>query len=293
MKKSRILIFIALSMIFLAACSNKTAPETPKNAPAPAASTASDALSASQLALGMLKLPDDVKISADQAHKLLPLWQAFISLANSDATAQAELDGLTKQIQNELTPEQMQSIQAMKLDDEAIADYFKENGISMRGLMGKAGGGGMPGMPGGGPGGGMPGGMSPGGGPGEVSPEVRATAIAERLGNDPDVIRKFNERALAAAVVTSLQELTGTQATPEPLTLGPRLVERLAAAAGADAAKVQASLDAGATLADAITQNNGDLDAAKAIIAEIYTNIYELSGDALAQKVEEFMQQTQ
>ena len=94
---------------------------------------------------------------------------------------------------------------------------------------------------------------------------------------------------MAAGVVAMLQEMTGNVPTPEPLTLGPRLTERLAEAAGVDAAALQASLDAGASLADAIPQNGGDLDAATAIIREIYANVYGLSGDELAQKVDAFM----
>jgi len=43
-------------------------------------------------------------------------------------------------------------------------------------------------------------------------------------------------------------------------------------------------------LADAITQNGGDLDAATTIIREIYANVYGLSGDDLAKKVDAFMQ---
>jgi hypothetical protein len=292
MKRYTLPILILILAFSLAACGSG-ATEAPADAPAasaPSSSTSDSGLSAAQLALGMMKLAENGQpLTAEQAATLLPLWQAYISLTNSDATAQAELDGLAKQIQSGLTPEQLQAIQAMKLDDAAVEAYIAENGISMRGAMGKGGAGGMGGgAAGGGPGGGLPGG---GGRPGEVSPEVRATAIAKRLGDDPAALRKFQERALAAGVVTMMQEMTGNVPTPEPLTLGPRLTERVAEAAGVDAATLQAGLDAGASLTDAITQNGGDLDAATAIIREIYANVYGLSGDDLEQKVSEFMQQ--
>jgi hypothetical protein len=284
MKKYTILLLIPILLLTLAACGGGS------DAPASAPASSENTLSATQLALGMMKLADSGQaLTSEQAATLLPLWQAYISLTKSDATAQAELDGLAKQIAGALTPDQLKAIQAMKLDDAAVEAYIAENGISMRGVMGKGGaGGGMPGAGGGA--GGVPG--MGGGRPGEVSPEVRATAIAKRLGNDPEALRTFQERALAAGVVTMLQEMTGNMPTPEPLTLGPRLTERVAEAAGVDAATLQASLDAGASLADAITQNGGDLDAATAIIREIYTNVYGLSGDELEQTVTEFMQQS-
>ncbi len=284
MKKYLILLPILVFSLVLVACGGGTT-EAPANAPA---SASTDTLTPAQLALGTMKLADSGHpLTPEQANALLPLWQAYISLSNNDATAQAELDGLAKQIQGALTSEQLQAIQAMKLDDKAVEAYIAENGIQMRGVMGKggAGGGSGPGA-GGPPGGGLPGG---GGRPGEVSPEVRATAIAKRLGDDPEALRKFQERAMAAGVVTMLQEMTGNAPTPEPLTLGPRLTERLAEAAGVDASKLQASLDAGASLADAIPQNGGDLESATAIIREIYANVYGLSGDELAQKVDAFM----
>ena len=294
MKKYTIPILMLILALSLAACSSSETSGTTEN-PADSATSSSTTtttaydLTASQLALGMLQLAESGEsLTIDQAKALLPLWQAYINLTQSDATAQMELEGLAKQIQGLLTPEQLAAIQAMNIDDAAIEAYITENGISMRGVMGKggAGTGTGPGA-GGGPGGGLPG---SGGGPGEVSPEVRATAIAKRLGDDPDALRSFQERALAAGVVTMLQEITGNAPTPEPLTLGPRLVERLAEAAGVDAEALQATLDEGASLTEAIGQQHGDLEAATAVIRDIYANVYGLSDEELEQKVVEFMQ---
>jgi len=41
-----------------------------------------------------------------------------------------------------------------------------------------------------------------------------------------------------------------------------------------------------AFLTDVIPQNSGDLEAATAIICDIYANVYGLSGDALAKQVD-------
>ena len=292
MKKYTIPILMLILALSLAACSSSETSgttENPSDSATSSSTTTTYNLTASQLALGMLQLAESGQsLTIDQAKALLPLWQAYINLTQSDATAQMELEGLAKQIQGLLTPEQLATIQAMNIDDAAIEAYITENGISMRGAMGKggAGAGTGPGA-GGGPGGGLPG---SGGGPGEVSPEVRATAIAKRLGDDPEALRSFQERALAAGVVTMLQEMTGSVPTPEPLTLGPRLVERLAEAAGVDAEALQASLDEGTSLTDAIGQQHGDLEAATTIIRDIYTNVYGLSDEELEQKVAEFMQ---
>ena len=71
-----------------------------------------------QLTLGSLKLDtgdssigsgQDLSIDAVEAGKLLPLWQAYQSLGNSDNTAEAELSALVSQIQDTMRPEQVQA----------------------------------------------------------------------------------------------------------------------------------------------------------------------------------------
>jgi alanyl-tRNA synthetase len=52
----------------------------------------------------------------------------------------------------------------------------------------------------------------------------------------------------------------------------------------------ESAIASGVRRIEAITQNGGDLDAAKAIIREIYANVYGLSGDELELKIVEFME---
>ena len=70
----------------------------------------------SQLVIGTFKLEDtELAITSDQATTLLPLWQAVRSLSASDTAASAEMTALEQQIQDTLTTEQMNQINAMQL----------------------------------------------------------------------------------------------------------------------------------------------------------------------------------
>lgn len=69
-----------------------------------------------QLALGTLELNQtDSAINAEQAQTLLPLWQALRSTQQAGGTAQAEVSALLTQIESSMTPEQLNTIAAMKL----------------------------------------------------------------------------------------------------------------------------------------------------------------------------------
>ncbi|MEW5869346.1 MAG: hypothetical protein AB1894_08730 [Chloroflexota bacterium] len=219
MKKNTVLSIVLLLSLLLSACSvavqggavqaeaaaSTPAPKTgageaTAQAPAPnttppAGGAAMGASMALQLALGTVKLEEtDYPVDADQARQLLPLWKAARSLSQSETTAQAEVDALFRQIQNTLTPEQMQAITAMDLSMQDMAAVGEQLGLALApgGGFGNADpemqatmqaareSGQMP--PGGGPEGGMPGGGPPGGGDfgGGLSPEAQQTAMAER-----------------------------------------------------------------------------------------------------------------
>lgn len=153
-----------------------------------------------QLALGTFKLEEsDYAIDAEQANRLLPLWKAARSLSESETVATEELQAIVKQIQDTMTPEQLDLIQNMDLTAENMGAISEELGLEIFG-GGRFGdispemqatmeaarasgqfpeggfGGGPGGFPGGGPGGGGFGGDT------SLSPEQRATAIAERGG---------------------------------------------------------------------------------------------------------------
>jgi hypothetical protein len=130
-----------------------------------------------ELVVGTLKLEGTADaVTREQAADLLPLWQVYRDLSTSDTAAQAEIDGLTAQIQATLTDAQRKSISAMKLTQEDVLAVIQEQAPDMasgpvargdsntRGTDNPFSGGGPPtGMMFVGPDGG---GMMPGGGPG-------------------------------------------------------------------------------------------------------------------------------
>jgi hypothetical protein len=200
------LTLLAALAVMLAACSataassstdatgSQTVAGTPNAAGTPVPSNAS--LSGlTRLLIGTLKLEDtDLAVTPDQAKTLLPLWQAVRSLSNSDTTAAAEMTAVEAQIQETLTTEQMDQINAMQLTRADLQTLAGELGISFGGgnranATGTPGAGGFSGggFPGGGapPGGGGPpdgGGPLDGGAPpgGNLTAEQQATLEASR-----------------------------------------------------------------------------------------------------------------
>lgn len=154
-----------------------------------------------QILIGTFKLEGtDQAITAQQAAQLVPLWQVYKDLSSSDTAAQQEVDGLVQQIQDTMTPEQMQAITDMHLTRQDMFTVMQEQGLNFGGSGGQnispeqiatlqasrgSGGGfqGGSGFPGGGPGDGGGGGGLPGGGPGgqNFTPQQQATAQARRV----------------------------------------------------------------------------------------------------------------
>jgi hypothetical protein len=121
-----------------------------------------------KLVLGTINLEEtDNAITAEQAKELLPMFYVLKDLNDSDTAAQEEKDGLVNQIQETLTAEQVQAIDAMSLSMRDVFAITQGNsrGASTSGTSSTSnaseGGQGAPpdmgGMPGGDPGG-MPGG---------------------------------------------------------------------------------------------------------------------------------------
>lgn len=199
MKKHILLFVIFLLVISLSACgatSNETqAGSSPMGDPSDGTLP-----EVTQIVIGTFKLEGtEQAVTAEQAADLLPLWHVYQSLSTSDTAAQEEIDALIKQIQETMTPEQMQAIADMKLDQEDVFALMQEQGISMGGegsqnldpeqmatlqASRNSGGGFTP--PGGGPPGGIPGGGGGGGFPGggqggqSLNPDQIATAQAAR-----------------------------------------------------------------------------------------------------------------
>jgi hypothetical protein len=148
-----------------------------------------------QILIGTFKLEGtDQAVTPQQASQLIPLWQVYKDLSTSDTAAQEEIDGLIQQIQETMTPEQMQAIKDMNITRQDMFTVMQDQGIAQGGNQGNGnrqngqngnGGGFAFGPPDGGPSGGFGGGEPgrfPGGGQGggSFTPEQIATAQAAR-----------------------------------------------------------------------------------------------------------------
>jgi hypothetical protein len=117
------------------------------------------------LIVGTIRLEDtDYAITADQAAKILPMWQVLKDLNESGSAAQEEMDGLVTQIQGTMTKDQINAIKDMGLTSEDMTALMQSSGGtssakagSTQNATGGGPGGPPPDMPGGVPG------MSPSG----------------------------------------------------------------------------------------------------------------------------------
>ncbi len=140
MKRKRLLLFIIPMLLGLVLAGCKTSSTSSGSSAASTGSgTSQNATSLSevnQLLVGTLKLDNTANaVTADQAAQLLPLWQAYKSLSSSDTAAEAEVDGLLKQIKGAMTSQQMDAINAMNLTSTDMLDLMQ----SMGGPMGSRG----------------------------------------------------------------------------------------------------------------------------------------------------------
>ena len=188
MKKITILMVLMLTLTACGAASNGTqqAAPNPQGGSLPIQE---------QILIGTFKLEGTPQaVTAQQAAQLIPLWQVYKDLSSSDTAAQEEIDGLIQQIQDTMTPEQMQAITAMNITRQDMFTVMQDQGITQGRGQGNSnrsnsqnsnGGGFAPpeGGPPGGFGGGEPG-RFPGGGNGQgggsFTPEQMATAQAAR-----------------------------------------------------------------------------------------------------------------
>lgn len=132
-----------------------------------------------QLLYGTVFLEDsDIRITNEQARNLLPLWQLLDSMAASNTSAEEEIGAVIKQINANMTIEQLSFIDEQEFDRTMLLEVANSMGIKLAIPDNPLGGerGGFPGG-GGGSGGGNPGGDVVGGTP---SPEQQATLEAFR-----------------------------------------------------------------------------------------------------------------
>ncbi len=256
-----------------------------------------------QLALGSLKLEAELAVDEAQAGQLLPLWQGYQSLLNSDKAAEAELSALLKQIQGVMTPDQVEAIAGMQLTNEDLTSYVQEQGGGFRlgGMMGQTAredsgglpGGGFPGggVPGGGvPGSGVPGGGFPGGGQGNAgNADARATRMAE-MGVE-GTMAQFMNRAMVGLLITELQITTGELDADELRIAG--LMRRawtvISETTGIPMETLRAEAAGGATFAEIIAAQGGDLEVVKAALREAFSQMPSMEGQDLEQSVSDVL----
>ena len=124
MKKWMIVTIVIGLVLALTACGSSQS--------STAAATPSTALSQeAQLLVGTLKLEStSLAVSADQAGKLLPLWETLQSLASSGTAASQEVDAVVSQIESTMSTQQISSITAMDVTQQDLAVAIADTGTS-------------------------------------------------------------------------------------------------------------------------------------------------------------------
>ena len=129
MKKDfRFLLAGLIVLLSTVACSNSSNAAAPSESASqvPNASGSENLSEIARLAVGTLKLEGtDQAVTSEQANQLLTLWQAYQTLSASDTTAAAELEAVVNQIQNAMTSQQIQAIQAMQLTSQSVVETMQ------------------------------------------------------------------------------------------------------------------------------------------------------------------------
>ncbi len=124
-------IFLTLFILTLAACGSAPSSNSSNFGSATQNGTTAGALPATtQIAVGTLKLDGtSYNVTADQAAKLLPLWETMQVLESSDTAAKQEIDALGTQIQETMTDKQMQTITEMNLTRQDMFSVMQAQGV--------------------------------------------------------------------------------------------------------------------------------------------------------------------
>ncbi len=168
---------------------------------------------AQQLILGTMNLQGNLAVSPDEATKLVPLWEAYQTLNTSNTAAPEELQATLVQVEQTMSPDQVQAIVNMKITRQDMGTILQAQGITfgVRGTGtpqaggfggggfggGGFGGGGIPGVTRGGGGGGGFGGGGGGGGFGRFGGGTP----------NPQAIATFRARESSGAVNAGLVNL--------------------------------------------------------------------------------------
>ncbi|MBK7202713.1 hypothetical protein [Candidatus Amarolinea dominans] len=138
MKILKTFVIVLSLAVMVAGCGGAPAPAQPAAAPAAASSGGlvedyPDALSVrNQLAFGTLRLEGTANaVTAAEAAKLAPLWQALKTLAASSTSATEEVIAVQNQISAAMTPAQISAIAGLKLTNAMLQAYYVEIGVSV------------------------------------------------------------------------------------------------------------------------------------------------------------------
>jgi hypothetical protein len=129
MKRNILFIFasVLILALLLAACGSKTITSSSDST-----TGITNIDTETKLLVGTLKLDGtDQEVDADEAAKLLPLWQMYKSLNASDTAAQEEIDAVIKQIQDTMTSDQLNAIDAMQLTPQDAMTVMQDLGLAM------------------------------------------------------------------------------------------------------------------------------------------------------------------
>jgi hypothetical protein len=134
MKIKPVLLFnFTIAMILLlSACSSRASSSSSTETAGSSSQSATSLSQVNMLLVGSLKLEDtDQAISQDEAAQLLPLWQAYRSLSNSQTAAEAEVEALLQQIEGTMTSDQIQAIKDMNLTSTDMMDLMQSMGAGV------------------------------------------------------------------------------------------------------------------------------------------------------------------
>jgi hypothetical protein len=133
--KNLLLLMTVVTMALILAACNGTSIQANSTTSSTGTDGAQAGTSLSQvnmLLIGTLKLEDtDQAVTANEAAKLLPLWQAYRSLSTSQTTAEAEVEALLNQIQITMNSNQVQAIKAMNLSSSDMMNLMQSMGGGM------------------------------------------------------------------------------------------------------------------------------------------------------------------
>jgi len=91
-----------------------------------------------RLEVGTLLLEGtDLAVTQEQATELLPLWQMLQTLQESTTAATSEIDAVVAQIQESMTPEQLQAIRDVSATREEMSKLMQSLGIAPRSATGQ------------------------------------------------------------------------------------------------------------------------------------------------------------